>query len=300
MLNRPTGSSEWEGIAAARGEPLNRHCTFRIGGSADVALFPATPDQLIRALDLCAEREIRTAVIGGGSNVLFADDGFRGAVIFTGQIRGLTPEPDGFYALCGTPLPLLSAAARERGLSGAEFACGIPGTVGGAVRMNAGAHGGEMSAILSESDYYDTANHRRVKLCGEEHRFGYRTSAYADHPERVLLGARIKLRPSDRETVDAIMRENRKKRRESQPLDFPSAGSVFKRPPGTSAALLIDRCGLKGCRVGGAEVSEKHAGFIVNRGGATAADVLKLEELIRETVLRETGVSLEPEICLIR
>ena len=299
-MNRLPGFPEWEGIAAVCGEPLCRHCTFRIGGNADVALFPATVEELIRALDLCAGREIHAAVIGGGSNVLFADEGFRGAVIFTGQIRGLTPEPDGFYALCGTPLPLLSAAARERGLSGAEFACGIPGTVGGAVRMNAGAHGGEMSAILSESDYYDVANRRRAKLRGEEHRFGYRTSIYADHPEWILLGARIRLRPSDRGTVDAIMRENRKKRRESQPLEFPSAGSAFKRPQGTSAALLIDRCGLKGRRVGGAEVSEKHAGFIINRGGATAADVLKLEEMIRETVLRETGVILEPEICLIR
>lgn len=287
------------------GIPFLEHCrlsdfsTFRIGGIADLAAFPQTAEALIRTIELCKSQNIPVTVLGNGSNVLFSDDGLRGAVIFTGKIDQIVPEPDGFYAGCGVLLPALSKKAATCGFSGLEFAAGIPGTVGGAVCMNAGAHGGELSGVVTKTDFYDMETGCRGEFSGREHRFGYRTGIYAVQPSKIVLGAHFALAKEDPEKIRARMAELLALRRASQPVGKPSAGSIFKRPPGTSAAELIDRCGLKGLSVGDAAVSEKHAGFIINRGQATAKEVLALIRMVQETVLQKTGIFLEPEIRIL-
>ncbi len=279
--------------------PLAGFSTFRIGGSADLAIFPQTAEELICAVRICRAGGIPLFVVGNGSNLLFADAGVRGAVLFTKKINRIADEADGFFADCGALLPALSRRAAARGLSGLEFACGIPGTVGGAVCMNAGAHGGEMAQIVAETEYYNAQTDTRGSFSGGGHQFGYRTSRYLSEPEKIVLRARIRLQAGDRDEIRQRMVQNLTLRREKQPLGEPSAGSAFKRPEGNTAAALIDRCGLKGFSVGGAAVSEKHAGFLVNRGNATAKDVVELIDRIRKIVLEATGILLEPEIRVL-
>lgn len=299
-MERLLTALEQSGIQTETDCPLSHHSTFRIGGRADLAVFPKNAQELIEAIRLCRKAETRTVVIGNGSNVLFADEGFRGAVVFTHRMRDFSDEPNGFRAPCGTSLAALANAARRRELTGLEFTWGIPASVGGAVCMNAGAHGGEMAQIVSETECYDPDRDTFLTICGAEHEFAYRTSVYEKSPQLILLSARVALQKGDRDEIDAKMKSVLAKRRATQPLDLPSAGSAFKRPKGLFAAKLIEDCGLKGCRVGGAEVSKKHAGFIVNLGGATARDVLALTQQIQETVFRKTGVMLEPEFRVIR
>ncbi len=285
-----------EGIETETSHPLAPHSTFRLGGAADLALFPKSRAELCRALELLRDAGVPSTVIGGGSNVVFPDEGLRGATVFTSACRALALDGERITAEAGVRLSALATAACEAGLGGAEFAHGIPGTVGGAVFMNAGAFGGSIADICIKSDYYDTKTGEIVTLCGDAQAFGNRTSAYEKNPHRIILGATFLLHPASREEILAIMQDLMSRRRRTQPLEFPSAGSVFKRPEGHFAGKLIEDCGLKGYRIGGAEVSEKHAGFIINRGGATAADVRALVAHIKETVLRETGVTLECEI----
>ena len=299
-MERLRTALEQSGVLTETDCLLSHHSTFRIGGIADLAIFPKNAQELIETIRLCRKSETRTAVIGNGSNVLFADEGFRGAVVFTRRMRDFSDEPNGFRASCGTSLATLANAARRRELTGFEFAWGIPASMGGAVCMNAGAHGGEMSQIVTETECYDPDRDTCLTLCGEEHEFGYRASIYEKFPQLILLSARVVLQKGDRNEIDAKMKSILAKRRATQPLDLPSAGSAFKRPKGLSAAKLIEDCGLKGCHIGGAEVSKKHAGFIVNRGGATASDVLALTEHIQETVFQKMGVMLEPEFRVIR
>ena len=299
-MERLRTTLERSGIPMETDCPLSRHSTFRIGGNADLAIFPKNAQELIEAIRLCREAETRTAVIGNGSNVLFADEGFRGAVVFTRRMQDFSNEPNGFFASCGTSLAALANAAKRRELTGLEFAWGIPASVGGAACMNAGAHGGEMSQIVTKTECYDPERDTCLTICGNEHDFGYRTSIYEKTPQLILLSARVVLQKGDRDEIDAKMKSVLAKRRATQPLDLPSAGSAFKRPKGYIAAKLIEDCGLKGCRIGGAEVSRKHAGFIVNRGDATARDVLALTKQIQETVFRKTGVMLEPEFRVMR
>ena len=287
------------GIPFLRNCPLARFSTFLIGGSADLAVFPRSAEELIETIRACRGEDVSFHIAGNGSNLLFADAGVRGAVVFTRKISCVSDAPDGFFAGCGVLLPALSRRAAARGLSGLEFACGIPGTLGGAVCMNAGAHGGEMAQIVAETEFYDAANDTRGTLAGNEHRFAYRTSIFATEPQKIVLGSRLQLEKGKKEIIEGKMAKNLALRREKQPLGEPSAGSAFKRPAERSAAELIDRCGLKGTSVGGAAVSEKHAGFIVNRGGATAKDVLVLMALVRKTVLEKTGFLLEPEIRVL-
>lgn len=282
---------EWE-----QNCPLSRHSSFRIGGAADLALFPNSSDQLCQALSLLRAREVPMLVIGNGSNVVFSDEGYRGAVVFTGKCRNIKIENNIVYADVGVSLSALSSAARDEGLSGLEFAFGIPGTLGGAVYMNAGAYGGAMSDVCINSEYYDIQTSQLVRLTGSEQGFDYRTSVYQKHPERVILGATLKLQKGNREAITEQMHTYIEKRKSSQPLELPNAGSTFKRPEGHFAGKLIEDCGLKGLTVGGAQVSTKHAGFIVNIGGATCEDVKRLIEQIKATVLQQTGVELECEI----
>ena len=276
--------------------PLAMHSTLRIGGAADIALFPRSVDELCKALAFLKEHAIPTLVIGKGSNVLFGDEGYRGAVVFTEKCRSIKIENNTIVVEAGVSLSALANAARDASLSGLEFAFGIPGTLGGAVYMNAGAYGGSMSDVCISSEYYDLETGKIETLIQNAQAFGYRTSAYQNHPERIILRATLQLQAGSREVITEKMRTYWEKRRTMQPLELPNAGSTFKRPEGHFAGKLIEDCGLKGLTVGGAQVSTKPAGFIVNVGGATCKDVKSLIEQIQTTVLQQTGVELECEI----
>ena len=276
--------------------PLSLHSSFRIGGRAALALFPETEEQMLSALHLLVDSAVPFLVLGNASNVVFDDADFNGAVLFTTATKGLTLHENRMTVSAGTSLTAIATAARDAGLSGAEFAYGIPASLGGAVCMNAGAFGGCMADICQSSTAFDLVRREVVTFRGEEQAFGYRTSIYEKNHRYAILGAELVFRQGQTAEIDERMNDYRSHRRRTQPLEYPSAGSVFKRPEGHFAGKLIEDCGLKGMTVGGAQVSEKHAGFIVNRGGATASDVRRLVELIHDRVLNETGVDLECEI----
>ena len=279
-----------------KNEPMSKHTTWRIGGPVDVFLQPESVAELQQALQEAIQP---CYVIGGGSNLLVADDGITGTVIqLGGSLCGLTIEDQTIIAEAGVPLPLLARKAAEHELSGLEFAAGIPGTVGGAVCMNAGAYDGEMKQVLeSVTALFPEEGVRTLSL--KELDLSYRHSLFTDRPDGVVLSAVFRLTAGDPETIRARMAELMQRRKASQPLEYPSAGSTFKRPVGHFAGGLIQQCGLKGLTVGGAQVSEKHAGFLINLGGATCADVLELIRQVQERVLAETGVRLEPEVRII-
>lgn len=289
-----------ENLPVSLDESLGRHTTFRIGGNADFFCVPATVTQLTRILELCRQYQVRTYLLGNGSNTLFSDAGFGGAVICLTGLNSrfsMQAQPDGstkVLAPAGMMLSALCNTAQKESLAGLEFAFGIPGTVGGAVYMNAGAYGGEMKQIV-ESVTVLTMGGEEKMLSGEESAFAYRTSVYQTLP-CVIVKAVLRLQPGDPETIGQTMRTLMKKRKASQPLELPSAGSTFKRPTGCFAGPLIEQAGLKGCGVGGAEVSKKHAGFIVNTGGATAEDIKKTIAMVQSRVWETSGVRLEPEV----
>lgn len=276
--------------------PLAPLSSFRIGGSAELAVFPQTRAQLLVCLDLARQEKIPFEVVGNGTNLLFPDGTYAGLMIFTRQLRFSGWEGDTVTAAAGVPLPALATEAQRAGLSGLEFAQGIPGTVGGGVLMNAGAFGGCMADITVWSEWYDCETGKTGRFSGAQQQFGVRTSIYEREKRYVLLGAGMRLHPDDPEQILQRMEAFRDKRRNTQPIELPSAGSIFRHPVGAFAGKLIEDCGLKGTRIGGAEVSEKHAGFIVNRGGATAQDVMELIDLIRRRVRSETGYRLECEV----
>lgn len=282
-----------------RGVPLSSLCTFKIGGPADIVVRPRTRDELVLSVSAALDCGVPYLIVGNGSNILFDDEGFCGSVIVTNGMREVSADGTVITADCGVPMTALSLRAQGLGLSGLEFAYGIPGCVGGAVTMNAGAYGGQISDVLISSEYYDPDSGERVILGASEHNYGYRESIYIKRPELVVLGAVLELMPCDCDEVKQKCDENMRARREKQPLDFPSAGSVFKRPPGYFAAKLIQDADLKGLRVGDAQVSEKHSGFIINRGAATSRDVLELIEIVKTTVYEKFGVCLECEIRYI-
>ena len=286
-------------------EPMSKHTTFRIGGPAALMALPRTMEEVQTVLKTAAELGVEPFFLGNGSDLLVADRGYPGFIVkLAGEFEEICfcPAPKG-----GTPqltaggaalLSTLSKTALHWGLTGLEFAGGIPGSVGGAVTMNAGAYGGEMAQVLESVTFLDEAGEvctLPVSECG----FGYRKSIFSQR-KCLILRARFRLEQGDGYAIKARMDELTAKRREKQPIDLPSAGSMFKRPPGHFAAALIDQCGLKGLTVGGAQVSEKHAGFVVNRGGATCADVLELVRQVKEEVLRQTGVELEMEVKVLR
>ena len=281
-------------------EPMSKHTTFRIGGPAECMAFPKTMEELSALLCLAREQELPVLLLGGGSNLLAPDEGLRCLVIETRSgLRGLTnPEPGVLLAQCGVSLAALAAAAAERSLKGLAFAQGIPGTVGGGVFMNAGAYGGEMVQVVREVDALSPKDGTVRTVRGDDLHFVYRKSVFMETGE-IVLQARFQLEPGVREEIEAEMEDLARRRREKQPLEFPSAGSAFRRPAQGYAAAMIDEAGLRGLRVGGAAVSEKHAGFIVNLGGATAKDVLQLIELVQNRVYERFGVLLEPEIRLL-
>lgn len=286
-------------LRVMREEPMSRHTSFKIGGPARRLAVPDSPEQLVLLAHAARELGARPLLVGNGTNLLAPDGGLDRLVILTAGLKRLEAgkEPDTVAAEAGVTLAQAADFACRRGLTGLEFAHGIPGTVGGGLCMNAGAYGGELRLVVEEAEVLFPGGVRR--LTGEELAFGYRRSLLTDHPEAAVLGAVFRLAPGDPGAIRERMRELMAKRRASQPLELPSAGSTFKRPPGQFAGTLIDRCGLKGLTVGGAQVSEKHAGFVVNRGGATCADVLELIRQVQERVEAETGVRLEPEVKVL-
>lgn len=280
--------------------PMADYTTFRVGGPARRLAAPRSPEELAALLELAQAEDFPWLTLGNGSNLLVADQGLDRLVIYTGDTRRVEAGPltNQVTAEAGASLAAAAVFAQRHALAGLAFAHGIPGTVGGAVCMNAGAYGGEIRQVLESAAVWLPGEGVRT-LSNETLAFGYRRSLLTDRPEAVVLRAVFSLEPGDPEAIRAEMEELRRRRREKQPLDRPSAGSTFKRPPGHFAGALIEQCGLKGARIGGAQVSEKHAGFVINAGGATCADVLALIRHIRKTVRAETGVTLEPEVKIL-
>ena len=277
--------------------PMSRYTTFRVGGLADVLFLPASVEELQQALAAAKAQGIPVCLIGNGSNLIVRDGGIRGLVIVLGEpFSEVRVEGMQVWAQAGARLSAVAAAAQRAGLAGLEFASGIPGTLGGGCAMNAGAYGGELKDVLLWADVLLDGELRR--LSRDEMEMGYRSTM----PLRrgaIVVSACFELRRDDPEAIQERMRDLANRRREKQPLNLPSAGSTFKRPEGHFAGALIEQCKLKGCRIGGAQVSEKHAGFIVNVGEATAADILNLIEHVQHVVQAQTGVHLETEVRVL-
>ena len=292
-------AAAFPGLERRENEPLSRHTSFRIGGPAALMLLPGSVEELSGLCVFLKGRGVRPFLLGNGTNLLFPDEGLSRVVVKTAPGTGsVAVEGDRVSAGAGATLAKTAAEALAAGLTGLEFAHGIPGSVGGGVVMNAGAYGGELKDVIAETEILDEDMTRRV-LRGAEHDFSYRHSVFSGR-DCVVLRSVFALTPGDPEVIAARMRELADKRRASQPLDMPSAGSTFKRPQGGYAAALIDEAGLKGFSVGGAQVSPKHAGFVVNTGGATCGDVLRLIAHIQKTVSDRTGILLEPEVRIIQ
>ena len=275
-------------------EPMSRHTTFRIGGMAEIFLMP-TIKEAVDVITLCRAKKIPYTIIGNGSNLLVGDKGIPGVVIeFGANASSIEVKENMIHAEAGALLSKVAHKALEASLGGMEFAAGIPGSIGGAVVMNAGAYGGEMKDIVQNVTVLTREGEIR-ELEKEELGFGYRASVIKDRGY-VVLGAELMLVPGDKEEILARMQELKNKRVEKQPLEYPSAGSAFKRPEGYFAGKLVMDAGLSGYAVGGAKVSEKHCGFLINAGGATASDVMELIRQIQAKVKEQFGVQLEPEI----
>ena len=276
---------------------LDKYTTLRVGGPADHFAEPASEAELKCLLDAAGETGTPVLLMGNGSNLLVRDGGFRGLVIRLGKaFSRIEPWEGGLYAQAGALLSVLACQAAESSLTGLEFAQGIPGTVGGGVYMNAGAYGGELGKCIESVSVLD---HGAVRwIPGNEMDFGYRHS-HAMEEGWIVLGARFRLEKGDKKQIDAAMRDFAARRKEKQPLNYTSAGSFFKRPEGHFAGALIEKAGLKGKSVGGAQVSEKHAGFLINTGGASASDFLQLMELVQEKVWDAYGVKLQPEVRIV-
>ena len=283
-------------------EPMSAHTSFRIGGPADALVIVNNADELAAVMKLVTESKAEHLLIGNGSNLLVADEGYLGIMIKLGgdfeSIKSDDSDPTIVRAGGAKLLSSVSAFMTEHSLTGFEFASGIPGSIGGAMFMNAGAYGGEMKDIVKSVKIMTADGSKIMNLTNAEMAFGYRTSAI-QNSGNIVLSAEFKMEEGNQEEIKARVAELQEKRNSKQPVNFPSAGSTFKRPVGGYAAALIDEAGLKGRTVGGAQVSEKHAGFVINAGGATAADVLELMRIIRKTVFDNSGIMLEPEVRMI-
>lgn len=276
-------------------EPMKKHTTFRVGGAADYFVMPKSTEEVKRVVALCKKENLPYYILGNGSNLLVGDKGYRGVIIqIYKEMNKITVDGDKIYAQAGTLLSKVGSMALEAGLTGFEFAAGIPGAVGGAVVMNAGAYGGEMKDVLASATVL-TQDGEVLKLSNEELELGYRTSVVAKK-NYIVLEAEYQLQAGDKAAIRARMDELKVQRVTKQPLEYASAGSTFKRPEGYFAGQLIQDAGLRGFQVGGAQVSEKHCGFVINKGDATAADIVELMKQVSEKVFQEFGVTLEPEV----
>ncbi|NLY44186.1 MAG: UDP-N-acetylmuramate dehydrogenase [Clostridiaceae bacterium] len=279
-------------------EPMKNHTSFRIGGDADIMVLPGNYEDIRVTMKICKEHDVPFFVMGNGSNLLVSDEGIRGVVIKTFKsLNRVKVDGEIIEAESGVLLSRLANIALENELTGLEFTSGIPGTLGGAIVMNAGAYDGEMKQVVLETTFIDEdGNIRTVK--GDAHGFGYRTSVF-QNSGKVIISSKIGLKKGNKQCIRDKMNDLNERRRQKQPLDLPSAGSVFKRPEGYFAGKLIEDCGLKGYRIGDAQVSEKHGGFIVNLGNAKAKEVMQLIEHIKKTVKDKFGVDLHTEIKII-
>ena len=276
-------------------EPMKKHTTFRLGGPADFFLCPSDVNQIPEIIHICREEGVPWFVLGNGSNLLVSDQGYRGVVIqIYKNMNQITVEGTRIYAQAGALLSAVSKKAMEAGLTGMEFASGIPGTLGGAAVMNAGAYGGEMKDILVSVTVLTDEGEQKV-LKAEELNLGYRTSIIKERGYIVLDGV-LQLQAGNRDAIKTRMEELKVQRVTKQPLEYPSAGSTFKRPEGYFAGKLIEDAGLRGYRVGGAQVSEKHCGFVINTGDATTSDVVQLIHNVQNIIWNKFKVKLEPEV----
>ena len=275
-------------------EPMKNRCTFKTGGAAAYFVTPSDFGQVPEIIEFASRNNIPYFVMGNGSNLLVSDLGFDGIIISVGKnMSDITVSGNKLTAMAGATLAKIASVAAKNSLSGLEFASGIPGTVGGAVYMNAGAYGGEIKDVAVRTTYIDRDGNIRV-VTGDEHQFGYRTSVFKDGG--VVLECEFELVPGNEEQIRALMADFNNRRKEKQPLEYPSAGSTFKRPEGHFAGKLIEDAGLGGYAIGGAAVSEKHKGFVINKGNATTADIVKLIFHIQKTVYEKYGVLLETEV----
>lgn len=286
-------------IEIKQNEPMSRHTSFKIGGNADLYIIPHDMDALIETVRILRENETKRYFLGNATNVLFDDAGFRGAVVSLGNICAIKVIENRIIAEAGASLNLVCKTARDKELSGLEFAYGIPGSIGGAVFMNAGAYGGEMSQVVAQSTYFSLDDMTVHTIPLTAHEYGYRESVYR-HNNWLVLSAVLELQKGEYDKINAAMNDYMSRRIDKQPLEYPSAGSVFKRYPGRYTGQMIEECGLKGYSIGGAQVSEKHAGFIVNKGGATSADVLALIEHIKNEVYKKFDCRIECEVIHVK
>lgn len=289
------------GMTLLENEPMRGHTSFKIGGPVRALAFPSGIDSLSKLCFILKQYKLFPMMLGNGTNLLCPDEGLENIfMIGTEKLQNMFLLPDGsIYAEAGVSLAKLATFAQQNGLTGLEFASGIPGTVGGGVLMNAGAYGGELKDTIQSVVSYFLPEQRLYETDNEHCAFAYRASAFQRIPGNVILSAVFHLEKGDADEIAAKMRELNERRREKQPLDLPSAGSAFKRPEGHFAAKLIEDAGLKGYCVGGAQVSEKHAGFVVNRGGATSHEVYELMDHVRHTVYDKFNVTLAPEIIIL-
>ena len=284
-------------IKYLKDESLKKHTTFKVGGKADFVVSPSNLSVLSKLIKYLNENDIKYYFLGNGSNVIFNDQGFKGVIIKSQGFNDCSFDGTKAYFGAGVSMTYAAKLCGEKGLSGIEFCYGIPGNIGGGIFMNAGAYGGEISQNIVYVKYLDE-NGDPQTICKADCNFGYRHSCFMGK-KRFILGAEFELTPKPKDEIISFMEDIMKRRIEKQPLDKPSAGSSFKRPEGYFAAALIDECGLKGKSIGGASVSEKHAGFIVNNGDATCRDIVRLADVVSDTVYKEKGVRIEKEMIIV-
>ncbi len=286
-------------IKYTENEKMDSHTSFKIGGEADFFVCPDSVDKLQEVLRAAKESNLPVFILGNGSNLLVSDKGIEGVVISTSGLKKISLVSDTeIFAEAGASLTAVCVFAKEHSLSGLEFAYGIPGSIGGALYMNAGAYGGEMIDVVSSAQSISADTLSVTERKADDMNLGYRHSIYKENGE-IITGVYLKLTKGDKENIASDMNNFMQKRKTSQPLEYPSAGSTFKRPEGYYAAALIDTCGLKGRSVGGAQVSVKHAGFVINKDNATCDDVLALIDIIKNTVLQKEGVELNTEVIFV-
>lgn len=288
------------GCRAYKDENLCNHISFKVGGPCPLLIEPKNEKQLTEVLKLLKETQTPYTILGNGTNVLVLDEGLNKVVVKIGdEMTSLSLEGDDvIYCSAGTKVVTLCKFALENSLSGLEFAYGIPGTCGGAVFMNAGAYGGEVKDVISEITYL-TPDLELKTMPVEEAKLSYRHSVFKEN-DCIVVSAKFKMKKAPKEEIKEAMNDFLSRRKDKQPLEYPSAGSTFKRPEGYFAGALIEQCGFKGKTLGGAQISDKHAGFLINKNNATAKDILDLINLTQETVKKETGVTLEPEVIILR
>lgn len=280
-------------------EPMKNHTTMKVGGNCDCLVLPESIEEIKNIITYAKENKIDYYVIGNGSNLLVIDEGVHALIIkITNKFAKVDVIGEEIIATSGASMPIVSINARKNSLTGFEFACGIPGTIGGGVRMNAGAYGGEIADIFVEATYLDTDGSIK-NISKEKMNFGYRHTYFSDNPELIILSAKFKLKKGSQEEIAKKMEENAVARRTKQPLEYPNFGSVFKRPEGYFVGKLVSDSGLRGYTIGGAQVSEKHTGFIVNKNNATCKDIVELIRYVQKSVYEKYGVHLKTEVVFI-